>query len=259
MGGAGGLRDYLGYILTALISGAGGTAFIGIRRGYNFIGYTLMAVAALSLFFMLVKMLSKKHGKAAKILNRIAVYAIILFAFALTVTVAMIASEASPGDNSGADYAIVLGAGVRGNTPSASLYARMKAALKYAEDNPDTVFILSGGQGEGENVSEARCMFDWLSSRGVSEDRLIMEDKATSTRENLEFSRALILEREPDFSGKICVVSEGYHIARGKLYAREAGFEKVTGAPGYNGYPVLTANYYIREVFAMWYYLVFER
>lgn len=259
MGGVGGLRKYLGYILTALISGTIGIAFIGIRMGYNFIGYTFLGIAAASIFFMLMKMLSKKHDKAARILNRIAVYAIIIFAFALTVTIAMIASEADTGDNSGADYAIVLGAGVRGNTPSASLYARMKAALQYANENPETVLILSGGQGRGENVSEARCMYDWLKSRGVSEERLIMEDKSTSTRENLEFSRAIILEREPDFSGKICVVSEGYHLARGKLYARQAGFEKVTGAAGFNGYPVLTGNYYIREAFAIWYYLVFRR
>ncbi len=253
------MRKYLGYILTALISGVIGTAFIGIRMGYNVIGFMFLGISAAAIFFLLMKLLAKKHEKAARILNKIAVYAIIIFAFALTVTIAMIASEADAGDNSGADYAIVLGAGVRGNTPSASLYARMKAALQYANENPETVLILSGGQGRGENVSEARCMYDWLSSRGVSEDRLIMEDKATSTRENLEFSRAVILEREPDFSGKICVVSEGYHLARGKLYATLAGFENVTGAVGFNGYPVLTANYYIREAFGMWYYLVFRK
>lgn len=259
MGGDVRVREYRSYLLVAIPFAAAGLLFIGIRMGYNFIGYMLLAVAAASVFFMLMKMLSKKHERAARILNRLAVYVIILFSFALVVTVTMIASEADTGDNSGADYAVVLGAGVRGTTPSASLYARMKAALEYANGNPETVLILSGGQGRGESVSEARCMYDWLISRGVAPERLIMEDRAASTKENLEFSRAIILEREPDFSGKVCVVSEGYHIARGKLYATLAGFERVTGAAGYNGYPVLTANYYIREAFAMWYYLVFER
>ena len=67
----------------------------------------------ISVFFMLMKMLSKKHERAARILNRLAVYVIILFSFALVVTVTMIASEADSGDNAGADYAVVLGAGVR--------------------------------------------------------------------------------------------------------------------------------------------------
>ncbi len=90
------------------------------------------------------------------------------------------------------DYVIVLGAQVRGTSPSLSLKKRLERAAEYAEENPGTIFILSGGQGPDEGISEAECMYQYLVAAGVPEDRLIKEDASTSTRENLTFSAEII-------------------------------------------------------------------
>ncbi|MCD8104740.1 MAG: YdcF family protein [Lachnospiraceae bacterium] len=90
------------------------------------------------------------------------------------------------------EYVIVLGAQVRGTSPSRALRRRLDRAVEYARENPDTIFILSGGQGSDEDISEAECMYRYLVGAGVSEDRLIQEADSTSTAENLRFSSAVI-------------------------------------------------------------------
>ena len=62
---------------------------------------------------------------------------------------------------------IVLGAGVNGTQPSLSLRTRLDAALAYLERWPEVPVVLTGGQGYGERISEAQCMYDYLTARGV--------------------------------------------------------------------------------------------
>ena len=92
-------------------------------------------------------------------------------------------------------YVIVLGAGVNGSVPSLSLRERIDAAYEYLVAYPQAICIVSGGQGNNEDISEAECMFRELTAMGIEADRVWMEDKATSTRENLRFSLALIEQR----------------------------------------------------------------
>ena len=66
------------------------------------------------------------------------------------------------------DYVVVLGAHVKGDVPSKALELRLKAALKYARENEDTTLILSGGQGFGEDITEAKCMENYLTAHGIS-------------------------------------------------------------------------------------------
>ena len=89
------------------------------------------------------------------------------------------------------DYVVVLGAHVKGDVPSKALELRLKAALKYARENEDTTLILSGGQGLGEDITEAKCMENYLTAHGISQERLVLEEKSTSTKENLKFSDEL--------------------------------------------------------------------
>ena len=83
-----------------------------------------------------------------------------------------------------------------------------------------------------------------------------MEDKSESTEENMRFSREVILAHDPDFSGKVCIITEGFHVMRARIVAMDNGMEHVTIVSAYNGLPVLTANYYFREAFAFWYYML---
>ena len=84
----------------------------------------------------------------------------------------------------GADAVVVLGAGVRGDRVSQTLAYRLDAALSYAQDNPDALVIVSGGQGPGENLPEAEAMANYLMAAGLPPDRLVLEDGSTSTEEN---------------------------------------------------------------------------
>ena len=106
-----------------------------------------------------------------------------------------IADGLEPKANGSNDYAIILGAKVNGEIPSLSLQYRLDAALDYAKENPHVYLILSGGQGAGEHISEAKAMKRFLVENGIQEERLLIEDMSTSTYENLLYS----IEMTPRF------------------------------------------------------------
>lgn len=144
---------------------------------------------------------------------------------------------------SGLDYVIVLGAQVRGTSPSRALRRRLDRATEYARENPDTLLILSGGQGPDEGISEAECMRRYLTEKGIPEERLLLEDKSTSTRENLSFS-AELLDRERDSVG---LVTNNFHICRSLMVARGQGYLQVSGIPA-SADPVMQPHNILREI-----------
>ena len=151
-----------------------------------------------------------------------------------------------------ADAVIVLGAGVNGTEPSLSLRTRLDKALDYLEDHPDIPVVLTGGTGYGEEISEAQCMYDYLTERGVEPERLILEDQAADTAENFAFSRELLAEAGVDpAEDTVAVVSNDFHLARAELIARRQGYGDVAGIPAPLPWPHLTVNYYLREAFAL--------
>ena len=151
--------------------------------------------------------------------------------------------------------AIVLGAGVNGTVPSLSLRTRLEAALAYLEKWPAIPVVVTGSQGPGEEISEAECMADWLLARGVPEERILREDQADNTAENIRFSLALLEERGIDTAGPIAVVSSDYHLYRASLHM--AGNMVPVAARMPERYLPLTVNYYIRETFGAAAELVF--
>ncbi len=142
------------------------------------------------------------------------------------------------------DAVIVLGCRVRGEAPTSLLRSRCVAAARVLEAHPEAVCIVSGGQGSGEDISEAEAMRRLLTSYGISEQRIYMEDKSTSTAENFEFS-AQLMQRE-GISGSVAVVTSDYHQYRASLYAKRAGLGDTGHYSGTtNAYFVL--NYWLRE------------
>lgn len=67
----------------------------------------------------------------------------------------------------GLDYIVVLGAQVKGSSPSQSLLYRILESAEYLKENPETKAILSGGKGTGEAISEACCMRQELEKMGI--------------------------------------------------------------------------------------------
>lgn len=144
------------------------------------------------------------------------------------------------------DYVIVLGAQVKKDLPSRSLRRRLEKALSYAEKHPDAKLILSGGQGSGEEISEAECMARWLREKGIAQERLILEDRSESTYENLVFS-----DRLTGCSKASCaLVSNNFHIYRALELARSCGYEH-TCALAARSEPILQAHYILRETAAI--------
>ena len=154
-----------------------------------------------------------------------------------------------------ADWLIVLGAGVNGTVPSLSMENRLTAAKAYLDANPACTAIVSGGQGDGEAITEAEAMRRWLTAQGISENRIRMEDRSTNTAENLANSLPLI----PDAaSAAIAVCSSDYHLYRAQLLARRLGVE-VQAVPAKTTLPVLRINYFMREGLGVVYYHIVDR
>ena len=143
------------------------------------------------------------------------------------------------------DYAVVLGAQVKGRIPSRSLAKRLEAALDYAQKNPDTVLILSGGKGPGEEITEAKCMFHYLTLHGVEEDRLILEENSTTTLENLQFSDTMT----GCSRGSCGIVSNNFHIFRALNTAKSLGYTDPHGICASSD-GLLLPHLIVREVFA---------
>ncbi len=125
------------------------------------------------------------------------------------------------------DYVIVLGAQVRGTVPSRALRRRLDRAVEYAEANQDTIFVLSGGQGPDEGISEAECMYRYMTKKGVDPSRLLLEDRSTSTRENLKFSAKLYGLKE----NSVGILSNNFHVYRAMLLANQEGYQEAEGIP----------------------------
>lgn len=145
------------------------------------------------------------------------------------------------------DCLIVLGAQIRGERVTDVLKRRLDKALAYLQENEETVCIVSGGCGRGEDISEALAMFEYLVACGISEERIIQETESKSTYENLLYSLDSI--DKPD-KEKIGIVTNNFHIYRSIRIAKKLGYKKV--------YPIVAScnwvyflNYMTREFFAV--------
>ena len=152
--------------------------------------------------------------------------------------------------SSDASYVIVLGAAVYGETPSISLRHRSDRAVEHLQSNSSAIAVVSGGQGEGEDISEAECMRRYLVDKGIDSGRILMEDRSTSTLENLTFSKAVI-EKNGGDPGRVAVMSSSYHLYRAKRMAAALGME-ADGLASSDGYPVYMTGMYLREALAVW-------
>lgn len=150
------------------------------------------------------------------------------------------------------DAAIALGSGLAGGervTPL--LAARLDRALKVYEASRkagrETIIVVSGGQGPGENIPEGEAMSGYLLDKGIALEHIVPECRSRTTRENLEFSAGLLQQR--GISGPAAVVTNNFHAFRAALLMRQVEL------PGYSlGSP--TAPYFwpsatVREFFAV--------
>lgn len=152
------------------------------------------------------------------------------------------------------DCIIVLGCQVYGTTPSPFLAWRTEQALKLYKEGYGKYIIVSGGKGPGENISEAEAMKRYLTSKGVENSKILIEDKSGSTMANLINSKAIM---DKEGLNTAVIVSNKYHLKRASLMAKQ---QDINGS--YSGVFVKPYKYheftgYIREIPALIkYYLV---
>lgn len=149
----------------------------------------------------------------------------------------------------GGEILIVLGTTVNGTEPSPMLRQRLETAVEYLNAYPDAQCIVTGGKGDAENLSEAQCMYNYLTAAGIDADRITMEDRATSTVENLRNVRAMLDTNEVD------ILSSDFHLYRSGLIAKDAGFIP-TLIPARTEPFSLLAPWFLREIFALYGYLL---
>ncbi|MDO4296172.1 MAG: YdcF family protein [bacterium] len=174
------------------------------------------------------------------------------------VTEVLIFSQAVGKKADGMDYVIVLGTQVKGESISDSLKKRLDEVLLYAEKNPDTIFVLSGGKGKGEYLPEAEAMYTYLKYNGVEETSMIKEEFSTNTKQNLEYSKRLIEQREAGLhqqrrgqAPKIAVLSSDFHVFRAKQLAKKMGLTDIYGISAPTN-KLLFVHFCVREALAVW-------
>lgn len=172
-----------------------------------------------------------------------------LIVFGLCAELLFVSFLAIYGVNDNADYTeeavIVLGAGIRGDKVTLPLKMRLDKAIEYHRKNPDALIVVTGGQGFQETVTEAYAMEKYLIENGVDKNIIVKEEKATSTAENMEFSKEILSDYFDD-EYSVVVITNNFHIFRGVAIAKSAGFDEVlhmhAGLQWYNIIPC-----YLRE------------
>lgn len=228
--------------------------YSGISTSWSFLW---LIAAAMFLFLAFGTEYYIKHAKKIPLWVPVSVVTTLLAGITVFgVIEVLIFTNAAGRDAQGMDYVIVLGTEVRGEEISDSLKKRLDKVLVYAEKNPDTVFILSGGKGRGEALSEADAMFAYLSYNGLPEDKMIKEGKSTNTKENIEYSKNVIQivesfrKRSEDEEMKIAVLSSDFHVFRAKQIAKKMGITDIYGIQAETN-QVLFIHLCVREALAV--------
>lgn len=227
--------------------------------GHHYIGYTCIFTGTLLVLYRYLYKFKCSGPYAA--FARVAQVALSVFLVAgclyFLFLEILIAKDGKTDDHVTADYIVVLGAGVNGTTPSLSLHNRLEVAREYLLEHPGTIAVVSGGQGPGENITEAQCMYEWLVDNGIDQNRILRETKATTTEENLEFSKELIESQSDRSNPVVGIVSSEYHLHRAKRMAERIGYSNVVGIAAPTSFLTLKINYSIREAFALTHFYVF--
>ncbi|MBE6565230.1 MAG: YdcF family protein [Ruminococcaceae bacterium] len=216
-----------------ILGGAGLCLFVLFLPAVSFV-FNVGTIAGLMLSFLivlaalfypvgkkLVSALAKRRGGRVLMRTVCVLCALfVLYALIVGVLLVMYAFRAPIGG----ETVIVLGCKVNGERPSGMLIERLDIAAAYLDGNPSAVCIVSGGQGEGEDIPEALAMYRYLTGeKGISPDRVLMEDRSKNTVENLRFSAAIL--REKGLSPDVAVVTNGFHQFRAAVYAAKAGLD----------------------------------
>ena len=242
-------------LLTAMICIAYGIIVLQYFRSQNWFNYIWFIVGALLLIFSFLFSGSAGLPSVVKWILGIIILAVLVNFGIYVYRVADYAFREPPEN---ADWLIVLGAKVNGDQPSTEFSARIEKAAEYAAPRVGVEIInkssfdhglriiTTGGRGEDEGAAEGFVSARELNAHGIPWIRLLIEDKSTTTVENLEFAKEIILANGGSMQDKVLIVSSGFHLYRVSKLAAAAGYYNAEYL-GATGLKVLVPHYVVRE------------
>lgn len=203
-------------------------------------------IYGLLLYFQKSK--SKALSVTATVCKITAWVLIIAFLVSFAVIEVKIISAAHTTDES-CDYILVLGCSVNGTELTRAARARADAAIEYLNKNPECTAILCGGQGKGDEISEAEAYYNYMVKNGIDSNRLIKEERSKDTRQNINFAKEYL----PDVKGlSVAVVTNDFHLYRSTVIMEKAGFTDIHCVNGPTpNVPFLHLSLYLREYFSV--------
>ena len=229
--------------------------FTFYMAGYSFSALVALCLIGILLFYNVADILVLKYPVPVKAVRGVFTVILVIGLLICGITEILIIKASFGDPKEQVDYVVVLGAKVRKDGPSVSLQNRIDAAYRYLTEHPQAIAVVTGGKGIDEPMTEAQCMYDQLVAMGIDADRVWMEDQATSTWENLNFSLDLIEKKTGQRPEKIGLLSSEYHLFRAKLFAKECGVE-AAGIPAHTTRLSQMINHFMREVAGVWHYII---
>lgn len=198
-------------------------------------------------------------GRRGKSWLRIPLCLVLLCVLGFAALLAWVLSGAHDDINGDPQTMILLGCQVKPWGPSTLLQDRLDKALDYLKEHPDMTVVVSGGQGPDEHISEAQCMFDYLTEHGVPEGQILREEASFNTLQNLQNSVALLNEQGYDISNGVLIVSNGFHLTRSRMLGGRVGLTCVSTLAAPSSHAPSRWKMYLREPLALAKSLLLDR
>lgn len=116
------------------------------------------------------------------------------------------------------EAAIVLGAATWNEDPSPALQERLDMAYTLFKDGLVNILILSGGSAH-KTITEAEAMKRYLLRKGIPENHLILENRSTTTQENVKCTSGILKHHK---LSDVYLVTHDYHMYRALQLAKQA-------------------------------------
>lgn len=219
--------------------------YFGVITGYSGIGTSMCLVWPLfACMFAAMGMLARNTGRHRMDMPRFlpsfvfTSFGLLLFVFAVIMN--MVINSSKSEENPRVDYCIVMGARVYSNGISKTLKYRLDLACELGEKNPETVFVLAGGQEPGDPIPEAFAMYNYLSLKGIPNGRMLLEARSTSTLGIIQSAAEAIeadhnerrIPKGPgdriypdDYVPSVGIITSDYHMFRSLALAERNGIE----------------------------------
>ena len=132
--------------------------------------------------------------------------------------------------------ALVLGAKTQDNVMSNALRARVDYAIELYQTGQVGAVIFTGGfrdKDPAREQSESALARDYAVQRGVPTQRIWIEQRSTTTLENLREAQAIV---NAQGFAQVALVSDRWHLARAQAMARDLGLSVVPAPTPYSVY-----------------------